>query len=856
MIRNRKYALTKWIAAFFAVIVIAGIIFADVKSTKAANAKVMSLNKDGEIQVGAEDIFATVRFGHKGSVKYGKKIRVDAVVANSGEDFSGKLRLSFSRMTSEGYAMVQKDFAVASGESKRVQLVIPPIENEASVSVALCDEDGKVLKSQFVKININNDTEQIYAGLLSDNPSDVNYISNILASDKLSFGSSDEGVVYELAYEDITDNAGMLDSLDVIVINDFDTGKFSKGQIKALKEWISEGGMLFLGSGAQTDKVLKAFSGKLLNGTIGRTKTISTNFGVSKQKLVQLTGRDVLNKKVSLDVTEINIANSEAVLSDGHEKLISMVDYGKGNVLVAEFSLALSDDVKRLYSSVIVDAMKKGLSETKKAELNIGGSTNVIYSGYTNMYGYQSETLLLNETDSLPNLKLYGALLIIYVLLAGPAAYIILKKKDKRNLLWVTVPVLAAVFSITIYLIGTSTRIQKPYINYVSTIELPQKQSEENNTVKTIFSLSNSSNKPYTVEMSGNYDILPKSVEDGYYYSGDPDEKDFDYGVEYGAENTNLIMNKLSAFESVFFEINNKSNSKGTVDINIQKKDEKFTGTLSNNMTCDLEDCILYNEGNMYYIGNFSAGKSFDIGKIPKDYIYKQSDYSYDLENQIGEIFGGHIYDNDTDISVKRRIGMLLMFATKNTDSDTWFYGFTADGEEKSFTDKFSFDEYGATGVYKNADIKETIDGYTVIGSLEQYASEYDSNDTDGYYVFGNSNRKIAVKYKFPNGFKLKEIIYNEETSNGGEYYIHSYGYADSAFMGSAVAEDKKTGKQVTILESAKDKVVKDADRYLDEDGSLTLYYDINYNNLNYEVDSFCLPKVKLAGEYTGTDRK
>ena len=77
--------------------------------------------------------------------------------------------------------------------------------------------------------------------------------------------------------------------------------------------------------------------------------------------------------------------------------------------------------------------------------------------------------------------------MLVYVIIAGPVAYIIMKKKDKRNLLWLIVPVLSVAFSVTIYLIGTSTRIQRPFINYVSTIKLPEKAGGKNNVNTKVY---------------------------------------------------------------------------------------------------------------------------------------------------------------------------------------------------------------------------------------------------------------------------------------------------------------------------------------------------------------------------------
>ena len=57
-----------------------------------------------------------------------------------------------------------------------------------------------------------------------------------------------------------------------------------------------------------------------------------------------------------------------------------------------------------------------------------------------------------------------------------------------------------------------------------------------------------------------------------------------------------------------------------------------------------------------------------------------------------------------------------------------------------------------------------------MIGSLEEYAYEYNKNFTNGYYVYYGSPEEIQVTYRFPDKFKLKEIVYSKETAGNKEF--------------------------------------------------------------------------------------
>lgn len=844
---KRKAVIILFIAAMFICCTVPAGVKAAGKGTKAEN-----LDANGEIDMNTDDIYITVRLGYKGRYKTGRSVRVDATIDNRGSDFTGKFRVEYPRHNADGSVMSQKTFAIASGETKKIQFAIPDVTSDGLTKIALCDENDKIICKKYVYIDTNKLSSQLYIGALSDSLDTLSYISNELAADKMSFGTEDEGYLFGLEGTDITNDANMLDALDIIIIDDFDTGKFSKGQIKAIKDWINEGGTLLLGSGADADKVLKAFSGSLLNGTIGSAKSIRTNFGVSRKELTRLIGENLYNKKIPLDITHLRIKGSTPVLTDGRERLITSVPYGKGNVLVSEFSLSLGNEAAKLYGRLIVQTLKDNLSDSRKNYIGIQDSYS--WNSYHGIYNYyDDEALMLNETDSLPNLKLYGVLLIVYVILAGPVSYIITKKKDKRNLLWGIIPILSAAFSITIYLIGTSTRIQKPYINYISTVELPEKAGKENK-LNTKFLLTSSSNKSYETLLPNNIDIMPSGSNTGMYYglsADDMDKNDFDYGIEYGAENTKLVMNSLSAFESVYFQMNSKSSATGTVEIDISKKDDKLSGIINNKLSYDLEDCMFYNKGTIYYIGDFPAGKAFDISKVSKNDTYDESNYSFSFEEQLSEVFGGEFYSNSTSNETKRRYGMLIQFVRDNQSDDSWFYGFVANGGETGFTNTMDYDKYGETGVCKTAEVQEKINGYDIIGSLESYAYDYDSNKTDKYYVYDNTGDSFEVRYKFPKNFTLKKIIYNEHTTSGGEYRLANYGYVENAFVGEAKVLDKATGDYVTIIKSAQDAEIDNIDKYLEDDGTLIIYYDITTNQtIRDNVGSMTLPRVTLAGKY------
>ena len=115
--------------------------------------------------------------------------------------------------------------------------------------------------------------------------------------------------------------------------------------------------------------------------------------------------------------------------------------------------------------------------------------------------------------------------------------------------------------------------------------------------------------------------------------------------------------------------------------------------------------------------------------------------------------------------------------------------------------------------------------------------------------IYDTTSAAYEVTYRFPYNFVPKQLIYNADTVDGREFTLGTNGFATEAFIGKAMLRNKKTGELDEIIESGKETVVKGIDKYLNDDGTLTIHYNLSHNT-NYEVDSYILPRAEIAGDY------
>lgn len=223
--------------------------------------------------------------------------------------------------------------------------------------------------------------------------------------------------------------------------------------------------------------------------------------------------------------------------------------------------------------------------------------------------------------------------------------------------------------------------------------------------------------------------------------------------------------------------------------------------------------------------------------------------YNYAVEKQLADAMGGYLYDTSAQGSVRRRIGLLEEYFSENMNLKAWFYGFAQSESENAFTNIFDYTANGETGICKPFDLMEIVDGYTVIGYLEDYAATYNKNYTNGYDIYYGAAHQFEVTYRFPSDFTLKKIMYSKEVSSGGEFTIAETGEGDNVFIGSVSVRNPITGDFVNLFSSGQEIVIDNIEDYLNADGSLTLNYNIDTYDA-YDINNYCLPKVKLAGCY------
>ncbi|MDP4090473.1 MAG: hypothetical protein Q8930_14580, partial [Bacillota bacterium] len=243
---------------------------------------------------------------------------------------------------------------------------------------------------------------------------------------------------------------------------------------------------------------------------------------------------------------------------------------------------------------------------------NIVDINSIKGMGMTQIY-YDIQNVVNQFSEMSPiKLSVFVIILLVYILMVAPINYIVLKKLDKRELMWLTVPLISLAFGLVVYVSGTGSRISKMTTNMVSIIHLDETGGS---TVSTYAGIFSSSKSKLTVESKAGEKLMP--ISDGNIYS-DPNQviknteleaKVYDEGsgkIEY--HNTSILQSKV-------LELQKSSVDAGTIKTELSASGTDITGKVSNNLNLDLEDCYIITPNDYYKLGDIKKGESITLGK-------------------------------------------------------------------------------------------------------------------------------------------------------------------------------------------------------------------------------------------------
>jgi hypothetical protein len=482
---------------------------------------------------------------------------------------------------------------LGSGTDTDVTYYIPLGYYSQNMVVKVADGD-ELIYSQRIDLNMDTDTESLFIGTLCDDPAALSWLDG---------ESVDYGLlrthVYDFDADDFPEDRRGLDMFDMIIVTDYRLRNLSEVQMRAMLDWVREGGVLLIGTGERVDDTLGRLAPELLDD----------RYSTPEMRELDITlGMDTDSPSDGIIETmqvTVPLHGASAIWRNDESTIISTVRKDSGLIAVASFDITKISDYAEKHSGYADRFLSMVAGNTRITQL--AGETR---RDSAKEYEYLNLLINAGDVDKLPPVRLQAAALLAYILLVGPGLYLFLKQHTASEYYRRGVLVLSLVFAALVYFIGSRTRLEGDLSKYVTVVM----GDGESATETTFLNLRAPYAGAVEAEAEGDYTVLPvsaKSTEEPDQMT-DNDAKS-DVSITYGDGRVGINIASADEFAPKFFRLERTLESEDamkTVTGDLELFEGKLSGTLINESGQNLSGAVVIGYGKMYLIGDMEAGET------------------------------------------------------------------------------------------------------------------------------------------------------------------------------------------------------------------------------------------------------
>jgi hypothetical protein len=368
-------------------------------------------------------------------------VRVD--VANDGPDFRGELRI---RAQQQGQSIYAVEADLPNGSRKEFVLYARPPLFGTRLTVELVSGDATVA-SREVTVRPRDPTTPL-VGVIAERPEA--FQRDI--EDALRSPSSNNSVVALLRPEDLPGRAEAWAVMDRLVWQDVDTARLSDRQLAALESWVTSGGQLIVVGGSAGPASLRSLPAELLPFIPERT------VDVSRADLTDLLG-GLPGSATSLPAVAGTLRDGAVFGRSGDSVYAARASRGQGSVTIIGIDPGAAWIARQdIAASLWRRAMPAGQSQFS-SPFYLPDENSIFQNALYNL-----------PAVALPPIEQLFVLLLAYIALIGPANYLVLRRLDRREWAWLTMPALVIVFAVGSYGMGAALKGSDVIINQVAIV--------------------------------------------------------------------------------------------------------------------------------------------------------------------------------------------------------------------------------------------------------------------------------------------------------------------------------------------------------------------------------------------------
>jgi hypothetical protein len=372
-----------------------------------------------------------------GHARPGTWIAVAVDLANQGPPIDGELRAAVGP---GGRTVFGRSVALPTNSQKREVVYVQAPSFGQRITVSLVS-GSRVLVQSAIEITVHDPT-QLVVGIVAERPGPL-----VGAVRGLVPGPTVPPAIVTLGPSDLPERVEAWASLDRLVWQDVDSGVLSADQLAALRAWLVGGGRLVLLGGTGGLGTIARFPDDIVP-----FRPVAT-IDVPIEALRSLLG-PLPDEPAALPALAGPLLRGRALASVGDDVVVGEASYGSGMVTL----LGVDPTV-----GPIADLPGLGglWSRLLPARSGVGLSSLV------------DDSQLVSALTNLPALALppIGGLLVLlvgYIVLIGPVNYVVLRRLDRREWAWISMPLLVVGFAVAAYGYGSALRGSDLIVNEVA----------------------------------------------------------------------------------------------------------------------------------------------------------------------------------------------------------------------------------------------------------------------------------------------------------------------------------------------------------------------------------------------------
>ena len=524
----------------------------------------------------AESVGLEARVLLQGHTRVGSWMAIEVQFTNDGPAVRGELRIA-------GGTQGRTRFSVAvdlpTDSRKTYVLHAQPPAFGRNVKVELVSGGTTVASAEVAYLA--HDSSQLIVGVVAERPQGI--------IGELDLDPSINGAapaIVSLGIAALPERVEGWTTLDRLIWQDVDSNLLTDAQLDALRGWIAGGGRLIVAGGTAGIGTLSGFPDDLI--PFRPTATVD----IAPASIAGLVG------PLPVDAADLpayagDLGVGRALATSGDRVVAGQLDYGNGSVTLLGFDpttswLASGNEVESMWRRFLP---------------NRTGGGPIITS---------DDSQIVNAVNQLASLALppIGGLIAIlggYILLIGPINSLVLRRLDRRELAWVTMPVLIAIFAVVAYGFGTALRGNDLILNEVAIVRGAPGATE--GTAQVYFGIYSPSRSTYQIRVPGGA-LLAAPISGDFVIGGG--------GVDQGLLDVvqgdpSLIRDLAVGFSSLRTIRAESATTVPLIEASLELNGGLLSGTVRNRSEVELERVTVVLGGSVAVIGDIAAGGEKEV---------------------------------------------------------------------------------------------------------------------------------------------------------------------------------------------------------------------------------------------------